>query len=98
MHSTTLRFTFRNSEGESFSRQKTSDDPYFLLDTGDFYESFKVKVFDDGFTIQADTIKDDGTDLLTYGDILGITNESRTKIIQEILPLVIQETRKTIIG
>lgn len=89
-------FTFRNSTGDSFSRQKTQGESYFLLDSGDFYKSFKVKILDDGFTIQADTLKDDGTDLLKYGSLLGLTKESRSEIIKKILPMVIEETRKAI--
>lgn len=84
--------------GDSGSRTKRAGEPIFLLDEGDFYRSFKVKVLDDGFTIQADTLKDDGTDLMTYGKILGLTNESRNEIIKKILPMVIQETRKAITG
>lgn len=91
-------FIFTNSQGQSFSRQKTQNDPMFLLDGGDFYKSFKVKILDDGFTIQADTLKDDGTDLLKYGKILGLTNESKSELCKKILPMVIQETRKAIIG
>jgi len=91
-------FTFRNSQGDSFSRQKKQGEPYFLLDTGQFYKSFKVKILDDGFVIQAETIKEDGTDLLKFGKILGLTNESRNEIIKAILPTVIQETRKAIRG
>jgi len=89
-------FNFTSSQGETFSRQKTQNDPIFLLDTGEFYKSFKVKILDDGFVVQADTLKDDGTDLMTYGKILGLTNESRNEIIKKILPMVIQETRKAI--
>lgn len=92
-------FNFTSSQGESFSRKKTQNDPIFLLDKGDFYKSFRVKVLDDGFTIQADTIKEDGTDLSKkYGKILGLTDESKAKLVQKILPMVIQETRKAIIG
>lgn len=86
--------------GASGRKTKRAGEPIFLLDEGDFYRSFKVKVLDDGFTIQADAIKDDGTDLVQqYGkDILGLTNESKSEIIKKILPMVIQETRKAIIG
>ena len=90
-------FNFTSSQGESFSRRKTQNDPIFLLDKGNFYKSFRVKIIEDGFTIQAETIKEDGTDLTKYGKILGLTNESRAKIVEKILPMVIQETRKAII-
>ena len=91
-------FTFRNSTGETFRREKTTNDPYFLLDSGEFYKSFKVSILDDGFVIKADTLKDDGTDLTKYGYILGLTKESKNEIVQKILPMVIEETRKAIRG
>ena len=49
-----------------------------LFDTGEFYSSFYVKVFDTYFEIVADTIKD-GEDLQNrWGDeLLGLTDESR---------------------
>ena len=86
--------------GDSGRKSKKAGEPIFLLDEGDFYRSFKVKVLDDGFVITADTLKDDGTDLVnSYGkDILGLTNESRNEIIKEIIPFIIQETRKIITG
>ena len=93
-------FRFTNSQGQSFSRTKTQNDPIFLLESGEFYKSFKVKVLDDGFVIQADALKDDGTDLVErYGkEILGLTKESKNEIVQKILPMVIKETRKAIRG
>lgn len=86
--------------GDSGRKQKKAGEPIFLLDEGDFYKSFKVKILDDGFVIQADALKDDGTDLTEqYGkEILGLTNESRNEIIKAILPMVIEETRKAIRG
>ena len=92
------------TKGQSFgyggggSKSKRAGQPIFLLDTKEFYQSFKVKVLDDGFVIQADALKDDGTDLTEqYGkQILGLTDKSRNEIIKEILPMVIQETRKAL--
>ena len=86
--------------GSSGKKQKKAGQPIFLLDEGDFYKSFKVKLLNDGFVIQADALKDDGTDLTEqFGkNILGLTNESKAKIITQILPELIQETRKAIIG
>jgi len=58
-----------------------------LLQTGDFYASFRVNVHDDHFTITADTIKN-GDDLRArWGDdILGLTEDSIAFLIEEILP------------
>ena len=86
--------------GDSGRKQKKAGEPIFLLDEGDFYRSFKVKILNDGFVIQADALKDDGTDLTRqYGkEILGLTDKSRNEIIKEILPFVIEETRKAIRG
>lgn len=86
--------------GDSGAKQKKAGEPIFLLDEGEFYKSFKIKIFNDGFTINADTLKDDGTDLAqSYGkEILGLTNESKTEIITKILPFVVEETRKIIRG
>jgi hypothetical protein len=86
--------------GSSGRKTKKAGQPIFLLDEGDFYKSFKVKLLDDGFVIQADALKDDGNDLTEqYGkSILGLTNKSKREIVKEILPMVIQETRKALVG
>ena len=90
-----ISYEVTNSEGQSFRRNKTTSDGMFFFEDGDFYKSFKVKVLDDGFTIQADTIKPN-RDLLEYGKILGLTDESKAKLVQKILPMVIEETKKAI--
>ena len=61
-----------------------------LFDTGDFYESFEVKVMSDGFLIEADTIKD-GEDLrVRWGnDILGLTDFSISELGKAIQPKVL---------
>lgn len=75
--------------GGSGTKRKKAGEPIFLLDEGDFYRSFKVKVLADGFVIQADTLKDGGDDLTdTYGkQILGLTQNSKVEIVKEILPM-----------
>lgn len=57
-----------------------------LKDTGDFYASFRVINDMDGFTVSANTIKEDGNDLaVIYGDkILGLSSESLSQIKPEI--------------
>lgn len=70
------------------SKKKIAGDSYFLVDSGDFFASFEIKVEDDGFIISADTEKPDVDMLEEYGDILGLTDENKQKFIQEILPMV----------
>ena len=87
-------FKFKNSS----TKQKIAGDPYFLFDTGEWFNTFKVKVLDDGFVIQATDVH--GVDYKAeYGDkILGLNNESKNEIIKKIIPFIIQETRKIIRG
>lgn len=94
---------------------KKAGDHYTLYDTGAFYRSFDVNVYaDNSFEIEADTIKEDGTDLQrkfldkgaitgttvdkkgeitgftraagSGGNILGLTTESKNKLVEKILP------------
>lgn len=52
-----------------------------LKDTGEFYESFNVRVTSTDFQIQADTIKDDDDLTDRWGeDILGLTETSLNKL------------------
>lgn len=53
-----------------------------LKDTGDFYRSWTVRILADTIFIEADTIKD-GDDLRQRwgNDILGLTDESKQKLI-----------------
>jgi len=62
-----------------------------LFDTGEFYNSFEVRYESGGIVIDADTIKD-GQDLTTrWGeDILGLTDESVTKLVFFLTPLIVE--------
>jgi hypothetical protein len=63
-----------------------------LFETGEFYNSFKVKINKDSFEIQADTLKGNDDLIEKYGeDILGLTDESKDKLIEIIKPLIIDE-------
>jgi hypothetical protein len=56
-----------------------------LKDTGEFYRSFKVKVYKDSFVISANTQKEDNDLAQIFGrEILGLTNESLSELIPEI--------------
>jgi len=69
-----------------YNPEKVAGSPYTLKDSGDFYKSFMMEVLPDGIIINADGIKDDGTDLLErFTDkILGLTDESKIKLIKEL--------------
>lgn len=66
---------------------KTYGEPYTLYESGEFYESFRVIVKGDGFVITANTAKPDG-DLTQFGEILGITQESKNELSIKMLPLL----------
>lgn len=77
--------------------EKKQGEPYNLLDTGDFYGSFKIDLNGDSFDILANTIKFDetgeSTDLDDYaisGSVVGLTDENLQKLIEEIKPLMIK--------
>lgn len=61
-----------------------------LFDEGDFYNTFRIDVSKDSISILANTIKE-GVDLQNrWGDeLLGLTDESRSKLINEIIPIII---------
>ena len=78
------------SEGISFQYQgesnvKLAGESPFLFDTGDFYKSWTVTPNADGFSMDADPMKD-GTNLFDqWGiNILGLTDES-TELFQNFL-------------
>lgn len=62
-----------------------------LFDEGDFYKSFRIDVAKDSVSISANTIKE-GVDLQNrWGDeLIGLTDESRNKLIDELIPEIIQ--------
>lgn len=79
--------------------KKKAGDHYTLFDTGEFYKSFDVAVYsDESFTVEAETIKEDGTDLAKkFGKgILGLNAASKDKLITKILPFILIEIRKQI--
>lgn len=57
-----------------------------LKDTGEFYDSFKVTVQKDSFTINADPQKDDTNLFDEFGiDIVGLTDENMKGIMEYIV-------------
>ena len=76
---------------EGKSKSKRAGEPVFFFDTGEFYESFSIKIEKTRFFIVADTVKET-QDLLNFGEILGLSDESMEKVIEvfraKLLPLV----------
>lgn len=83
-----------------FNPEKVANTPYTLKDTGDFYRSFMLEVVPDGIIINADGIKDDGTDLLKrFTDkILGLTDESKIKLIEKVKAKYYETTLRLLRG
>lgn len=85
---------------EGVSRAKTAGEPYLLLDTGDFYKSFRLLQDKTGFKILANDEKEDGTLQDMYGNgvpILGLTEESISKLTEEVQQYIIQTIREQIL-
>jgi hypothetical protein len=76
--------------------------PMTLKDTGDFYDSFDVILLEDGFVIDADSLKTDAlggtTDLfIKYGqDITGLNDENLSIFVEALIPKVQEAILKLI--
>lgn len=84
----TSNFEGKISKGQPYSH-------ITLKDTGAFYESFKFRNTNDGIIISANTMKPD-VDLMTYGNILGLTNQNKSVVAQWIKAPFIKEMRSAI--
>ena len=85
---------------EGNTRTKAQGEPYALYDTGEFYRSFKLIQQKDGFIITANDEKENGTLQEMYGNnvpILGLTEESISKLTEEVQPYIIQAIRTEIL-
>lgn len=76
---------------------KKYGEPYTLYDTGEFYESFKVKVEGDGFIIEANTVKED-KDLGSLGEILGLNTQSKNELSEKMLPFLQKALRQYLLS
>lgn len=87
---------------QSINPDKKVNTHYTLLDTGDFYESFKIHVNADSFIIDANGNKADGTDIVykfsekAKSNILGLADEN-ILWLQEILKPMINERIEAIL-
>ena len=65
-----------------------------LFDSGDFYGSFDVIPNNEGFKITADPVKESSNLFQDFGEqIVGLTAESKQKLRDRILEVVINEIR-----
>ena len=90
------RYTASLNSSETFSfngktKRKEFNETYFLKDTGEFYDSFKLNVKKDGFVITANTQKDD-TNLLIYGkNLLGLNKNNLSLLTDDLLKQLTKE-------
>ena len=88
---------------EMMNPTKIAGTHYTLFDTGEFYKSFILRVGKNYFEIDADPLKtnEDGeTTNLFYQyseSILGLTNESKDKLAQELIRRFVYEVRRVVI-
>lgn len=89
---------------EILNPEKQAGTPYTLYDTGEFYRSMSIAILDLAIEIDADPIKTDEfgqtTDLFTeYGEgIIGLTDESKQKLVDELIERYQIETSKLLQG
>lgn len=76
---------------------KKFGEPYTLYESGEFYESFKVKILKDGFVIEANTVKPD-KDLLDLGEILGLNTDSKNELSKKMLPFLQKALREYLLS
>ena len=71
-----------------------------LFQDGDFYSSFRVFVGKDSFTIDADSLKTGGVDLVDrWGeDIVGLTDENIGFLIKELIPAIVEYLATTLLS
>ncbi len=80
-------------------RPKKSASSINLFDTGDYYKSFKIVLFNDSFDIVSDPIKDDSNLFDDWGkEIEGLTEENLQKVIDAIRSKIIPIIRARILA
>lgn len=84
-------------EGES--RKKIAGETYILFEDGDFYNSVRVRVYKDYFTVESVHRLDDGREIADkFKNILGLTTESKNELGKEIIPEVRKEAKKVVLA
>lgn len=67
-----------------------------LKDTGEFYDSMKVGIKEDGFIITGDTDKGDVDLAQVYPNVLGLTDDSIDELLPEITERLIDKLKTEI--
>ena len=89
-------FTLQQKQG---TRPVNAANLINLFDTGSFYDTFRITLQEDGFLIEANTIKE-GTDLQDrWGDeLLGLTDDSIEVLIEKIQPDIVEYLKVAILA
>lgn len=75
--------------------RKREGEPYNLLDSGEFYKSMVFLLGKDFFEIDADPIKGNDNLFTKFGEgIIGLTEESKEKLQEELLQRYDKEVRR----
>ena len=78
--------------------KKKFNTPYNFKDTGEMFSSFRMRVLDDGFIIDADAEKLVNSDIIdSENEILGLTENSINELVKEITPLLVEEVKRQIL-
>jgi len=95
---------YYSSYTEILNPEKQAGTPFTLYDTGAFYRSMSIAILELAIEIDADPIKTDEfgqtTDLFAeYGEgIIGLTDESKQKLVDELVIRYQNETTKLLHG
>jgi hypothetical protein len=79
---------------EGVTTRKLEGHKMTLFDSGDFFKTFDIKYENDGFRILADDTKDDTHLLNRYPKIIGLSDESKVKLIEMLKPYLLASIRK----
>lgn len=96
-------FTQQMNAGREFdfkgeTHEKIQGQHYTFFDTGEFFESFKVVLVKDGFYIQADDQKEDGTlESKFRRKLVGLTDENKIKLANYIRPKMAELAKKELL-
>lgn len=83
---------------EAINPEKVAGTPYTLLDTGEFYRSMFISVFNDMIEINADPVKSPEDNLFElYGTgIIGLTEANKQKLIELVKSKYIEYYKKSL--
>ena len=87
--------TYSNFTKAAKRKKNLPTDRVTLFDEGDFYKTWKLQFDQRVFEILADGTKPDKNLFDVYGDeVVGLTDQSKQKLIDRVRPLFIEENRR----